>query len=89
MENLSQHIDEIEVLSSIYGADWKAENEAGTEYSMQVTSDVKLFVTFISEYPSNSPPKYELQAPLMSSQQKKQIATAFDVIARCVVKFKI
>lgn len=82
MDNLAQHVDEIEALSSIYGAEWKAENDSGTEFSIQVTKDVKLFVTFTSEYPSDGPPKYELQAPSMSTSQKQIIAAEFASIAR-------
>lgn len=89
MDNLAQHVDEIEALSSIYGSDWKAENDTGTEFCMQVTSDVKLFVTFTPEYPSNGPPKYELQAPSINASQKQKIAAEFELIAKYVMHFKV
>lgn len=80
MDNISQHIDEIEALASIYDQDWKMENETGTTYSMQVTPNVKLFITFTSDYPSNKPPEYEMTAPTLSLEQKTQIAEEFKKI---------
>lgn len=80
MDNLSQHFDEIEALASIYDQDWKIENESGTVYSMQVAADVKLFVTFIPEYPSDKPPEYEMTAPALTLEQKKVIEEEFEKI---------
>lgn len=84
MDNFTQNIDEALALSSIYDSDWKAENESGTEYSMQITPDVKLFITFTPEYPTDGPPKYELLAPLMSSEEKQQVAEEFRKIYQYV-----
>lgn len=80
MDNLTQHFDEIEALTSIYEQDWKIENEDGTAYSMQVTPEVKLFVNFIPEYPSDKPPKYEMTAPSLTVEQKKLIEEEFKTI---------
>lgn len=84
MDNLSQHFDEIEALSSIYDAEWKIENNSGTVYSMQVTPGVKLFITFISEYPSDKPPKYEMTAPALTVNQKHRIEIEFQKIYKWV-----
>lgn len=84
MDNLSQQFDEIEALSSIYDQDWKIENEDGTSYSIQVTPDVKLFITFIPEYPSEKPPKYEMTAPALTVEQKRQIEEEFKQIYKYV-----
>lgn len=87
MDNVSQHFDEIEALASIYGQDWKMEDETGTTYSMQVNPDVKLFITFIPEYPSDKPPKYEMTAPLLTLEQKTQVDEELEKMYRYVVSF--
>ncbi|KAL3275538.1 hypothetical protein HHI36_020297 [Cryptolaemus montrouzieri] len=72
MDNLSQQADEIEVLKSIYEDEW-VEEDGNCSFSMQVTPDVKLFITLHPEYPSESPPKYELLAPELTKDQKTKI----------------
>lgn len=80
MDNLSEQCDEIEALSAIYGQDWNAENEKGTDYSMQVTSDVKLFITLVPQYPSHAPPKFEMIAPVLTIEQKRLVKEEFNAI---------
>lgn len=80
MDNVTYQLDEIAALTSIYEQDWQKENETGTNYSMQISPDVKLFVTFVPEYPSTKPPKYEMTAPILSLKQKRQIAQKFEKI---------
>lgn len=79
-DNFAQHIDEIEALTSIYEHDWHTENDSGTTYSIQVAPDVKLFLTFVPEYPSHAPPKYEMIAPTITSEQKHRVAEEFQRI---------
>lgn len=80
MENLSQQKDEIEALSSIYGSDWKEESESGYYFSIEVDNNVKLFITLTSDYPSQSPPSYQLLAPSLSRSIKEKISSSFEEI---------
>lgn len=80
MTNLSAHADEIEALVSIYGNDWKCENDSGTTWSIEAIPAVTLFVTFTAEYPSDGPPKYDLLAPSLSADQKLNISNEFEAI---------
>lgn len=82
MDNLSQQFDEKLALSSIYIKEWKIENKNGTVYSMQVTPDVKLFITFIPKYPSDKPPKYVMTAPALTAKQKREVDREFQKIYR-------
>lgn len=80
MENLQIQTDEIEALSSIYGEDWKCENEVNTSFSIEVNQDVKLYIYLDSTYPGESPPTYLLQAPYLSKSEKTNIDQAFSDI---------
>lgn len=77
-----EHIEEIEALTSIYGTEWKCENEEGTSYSIKIRPDVELFVTFKMGYPTESPPSYELLAPALPASKKQQISNEFKDIFR-------
>ncbi|RZC33676.1 IMPACT-like, partial [Asbolus verrucosus] len=76
MDNLREQCEEIEALNSIYGDCWKIE-VATNSYSMQVTPGVKLFIILNPDYPSSAPPKVELLAPTLNSEQKRQISEEF------------
>lgn len=69
----------MEALLSIYGDQWKIDDKTGT-CSISITKSVKLYITLIPEYPSNTLPKYELLAPGLSSKQKKSIDDEFKTI---------
>ncbi|XP_057671882.1 protein IMPACT homolog [Diorhabda carinulata] len=76
MDNISQQSDEIEALKSIYGEEWRSETVPGT-YSIDISKDVRLYITLVPEYPSSSLPKYELLAPNLTFNQKKFIQQKF------------
>ncbi|KAJ8981294.1 hypothetical protein NQ317_004030 [Molorchus minor] len=76
MENVSQQLEEIEVLKSIFNNDWKTDTETGI-YSFQFKNDVKLFITLNPDYPSDAPPSYDLLAPNLSSNDKELIKKEF------------
>ncbi|CAG9816016.1 unnamed protein product, partial [Phaedon cochleariae] len=77
MDNISQQSDEMEALTSIFGDEWQM--DPGTKMcSIDITKEVKLFITLIPEYPSSSLPQYELLAPNLSLQQKKHIDEEFE-----------
>ncbi|GJQ68389.1 hypothetical protein Trydic_g16979 [Trypoxylus dichotomus] len=80
MENLEQQKDEIEALGSIYGSDWKEESDSGYFFSIEVIDNVKLFITLNPEYPSNSPPSYQLLAPSLDRSTKQKISNSFEEI---------
>lgn len=79
MDNLAEQCEEIEALKSIYEDNWQV--QSGTNcYSMQVTPNVKLFITLNDDYPSQKPPNFELLAPTLSRDQKQLISDEFHQI---------
>uniref|UniRef100_A0A6P7FCV0 Protein IMPACT-like n=1 Tax=Diabrotica virgifera virgifera TaxID=50390 RepID=A0A6P7FCV0_DIAVI len=76
MDNVSQQLDEIEALKSIFGDEWQVDSGTGT-YSIDISKEVKLFITLVPEYPSSSLPGYELLAPNLHFSQKKNIEQRF------------
>ncbi|KAJ8944138.1 hypothetical protein NQ318_013322 [Aromia moschata] len=79
MDNISQQLDEIEVLKSIFEEQWEIDTETGI-YSIEITKDVKLFITLNSGYPSSAPPTYDLLAPNLNNNQKELIKNEFQSI---------
>lgn len=79
MDNIALQLDEIEVLKSIYNDQWVVEDIPFT-YSIEISKDVKLFITLPPEYPSDMPPKYELLAPTLSGSQKLSVDNEFKSI---------
>ncbi|CAG9856116.1 unnamed protein product [Phyllotreta striolata] len=76
MDNLSQQIDELEALKSIFGDEWHVDTGTGT-YHIDITKEVKMYITLTPEYPSNALPKYELLAPNLNIDQKRKIEQKF------------
>lgn len=73
----------MEALSSIYGKDWITESEASRSYSITIEenkNEVILYVTMPEDYPSMSPPKYELSAPWMPRKAKEQLHKELDEV---------
>lgn len=66
----------MEALSSIYGTQWKIDDRTGI-FSIDITKFIRLDITLVPEYPSNSLPKYELLAPGLSTKQKQMIDAEF------------
>lgn len=76
-------IEEIEVLCSIYGNDWKTENEVDRSYSIEIKENgisVTLYVTLPETYPYESPPVYDLLAPGMSGVDKTRLKYQLDEV---------
>ncbi|XP_069695439.1 protein IMPACT-like isoform X2 [Periplaneta americana] len=83
VDNLSRQVEEIEALSSIYGNEWKTEDEANRAYSIRIeegTQSAVLYITVPADYPSASPPQYQLSAPTLSAQDKQTISTQLDEV---------
>ncbi|KAJ3663825.1 hypothetical protein Zmor_008047 [Zophobas morio] len=79
MDNLAEQCEEIEALKSIYDNKWKLE-PATNCYSIQITPNVKLFITLNENYPSTAPPNFELLAPTLTVDQKQQVTDEFQEI---------
>lgn len=76
-------IEEIEVLCSIYGDDWKTENEGDRSYNMEIKEagfTVTLYVTLPDTYPYKSPPTYILLAPEIDGRQKVILGNQLDEV---------
>ncbi|XP_044576141.1 protein IMPACT-A-like [Cotesia glomerata] len=76
MDNFTQQVDEIEALTAIYGDDWQVEDEENRAFSMNVhegDKSIKLYVKLTADYPSSSPPYFELSAPQLRLEQKNHI----------------
>ena len=79
MDNLAEQCEEIEALKSIYDNKWKLE-PATNCYSIQITPNVKLFITLNENYPSTAPPSFELLAATMTVEQKQRVSGEFQEI---------
>lgn len=84
MDNLTQQMDEIEALSAIYGDDWHVEAEEHRSYSIDIVNDndkpIKFYLKLPDDYPSSSPPSYELFAPHWNFIKKQHIYQLLDEI---------
>lgn len=78
-DNISQQADEIEALKAIYENEWVAEDGSGS-FIMKISPSVKLFITMHPDYPSEKPPKYELMAPHLSTDEKNKLYKEFKAI---------
>ncbi|XP_052751024.1 protein IMPACT-B-like [Galleria mellonella] len=79
--NLTKQAEEVEALSSIYGDDWTIESEKIKTYRIRIIENKKeamLHVTMPPEYPTLSPPKYELSAPWMDRRAKANLRNLLD-----------
>nr|CAH7757771.1 unnamed protein product [Callosobruchus chinensis] len=75
-ENIAQQAEEMEALKSIFENRLQVDSATGS-CSIDITKQIKLYITLVPEYPSNSLPKYELLAPELSAQEKHQIEEEF------------
>ncbi|XP_076044233.1 protein IMPACT-B-like isoform X3 [Oratosquilla oratoria] len=74
--NISLQADEVEALCSIYGTDFHIEDPHNRSYSIDIREGDKaaiLKVTMPSDYPSSSPPKYELNAPWLKGPKRQEL----------------
>lgn len=73
----------MEALSSIYGEDWAVESDKTRSYSIKVSTnkyEVILYVTMPEDYPSQSPPTFEVCAPWMSRPDKTSLHRSLDEV---------
>ncbi|KAH3772001.1 protein IMPACT-B-like [Dreissena polymorpha] len=82
-DNATQQRDEIEALSSIYGDEWCVVDEEHKIYCITVTDGqensvwkVCFQVILPENYPSNSPPEYQLNAPWLRGEEKRNLEAA-------------
>ncbi|XP_068084778.1 protein IMPACT-A isoform X2 [Anabrus simplex] len=78
-DNMSRQAEEIEALCSIYGNEWNIDSESS--YSIQIKEgchSVTLYIDLPADYPSNSPPMYQLLAPELRNEIKQKIASSLD-----------
>ncbi|XP_073961213.1 protein IMPACT-B-like isoform X2 [Choristoneura fumiferana] len=87
-DNIIKQDEEIEALSSIYGDDWSTESDVTRTFRIRVVENQQealLYVTMPPEYPSKSPPKFELSAPWMDRKEKVKLHQALnDVYLECI-----
>lgn len=75
--------EEVEALSSIYGDDWTTESDITKSYCIKVKEkkkEILLYVTMPADYPSLSPPKYEISAPWMERKAKERLHSTLDEV---------
>lgn len=87
MDDLEQQRDEVQVLSSIYGADFVLEEFTNDYqvYSMEFVNDLKtielkLTVKLPPSYPSSSPPTFEVSSPYLNGQTKAVLGQRLEAI---------
>ncbi|XP_011302484.1 protein IMPACT-A-like [Fopius arisanus] len=83
MDNLAQQVDEIEALVAIYGDELVVEDEENRAYSINVGDGewtVRFYLKLPGDYPSNSPPVYEISAPHLRQEQKMRICRILDEV---------
>lgn len=69
-------IEEIESLLAIYGDDFQAEDEENKSYSINICNNrshmyIKLYIKLPFDYPSKSPPTFEISAPYFNKEEKE------------------
>lgn len=82
MKNIAEQADEVEVLISIYGKDFKVEDEAERSYSISIGKKMTLHYTYNDDYPSDCAPNYTLVAPYLNAEKKKRVNKDFVNIYR-------
>ncbi|KAM4689395.1 protein IMPACT isoform 2-T2 [Discoglossus pictus] len=83
--NLQSQIDEIEALSSIYGDDWCAIDEAARTFCITISDSsdppkwtLCLQVILPPDYPASSPPFYQLNAPWLRGQDRLELSNCLE-----------
>ncbi|KAK3589333.1 hypothetical protein CHS0354_026991 [Potamilus streckersoni] len=82
-ENLIRQADEVEALSAIYGGEWCVVDAANRVYCINIADkqdkprwSLCLQVHMPLEYPSHSPPEYQLNAPWLKGAERKNVEGA-------------
>eukprot|EP00117_Sycon_ciliatum_P021045 scpid52430/ scgid18571/ Protein IMPACT-A; Imprinted and ancient gene protein homolog A len=84
-ENLEAQLEEITVISSIYGDDFVTINEDFGTHSLRVTDGcepprlfLNLEITFLNSYPSDSPPLYAIGADWVTNEVEDTISSKLE-----------
>ncbi|XP_071785204.1 protein IMPACT-A-like [Asterias amurensis] len=80
-DNLTRQADEIEALTAIYGDEWCVVDESNRIYCIAVSNQeekqlnlkICLQVLLPSEYPSTSPPEYQINAPWLKDAERQEV----------------
>ncbi|XP_023247468.1 protein IMPACT-like [Copidosoma floridanum] len=84
MDDLTKQIEEIETLTAIYGDELQTEDEENRSYSIKISDNrnknlyVKLYFKLPEDYPTMSPPTFEISAPHLKKNQKEQLCHALE-----------
>ena len=75
--------EEVEALSSIYGDDFKLEEESPPTFSISIHDEIEqeratLLISFPPDYPKSSPPTYQLSIPWLRGEEKLQICSCLE-----------
>lgn len=79
VDNISQQSEEVEALISIFGDKLQIDNTTGM-CSIDISKNIKLYLTMVPEYPSHSLPNYDMLAPELSIDEKQFIDNEFQKI---------
>lgn len=86
-DNWLRQADEVEALSSIFNDQFKIEDEINHKYSIIIKDNhensqftITLQVTFPPEYPSDSPPIYQINASWLRGEERQRLQTCLDEI---------
>jgi len=88
-DNITRQVDEVEALSAIYGSEWCVIDESFRVFCIKICSDgeatktaakVCLQVTFPVDYPSLSPPHYQINAAWLRAEDKAQLSSLLEEI---------
>ncbi len=95
--DLQRRLDELEALSSIYpdavaagGNNRSVDADISSGGDSPSKATIRLHVSMPEDYPSRSPPTYELSAPFLRAAEKEALAAdmeraAADNVGQCVV----
>ena len=84
-DDLTSQNDEIEALASIYGDDGLViqPSSVGKSFELKVSSAI-LRVNLPPNYPSISPPTFDILAPFLSREQKEELDSQLcDILSNC------
>ncbi|KAH9635282.1 hypothetical protein HF086_001938 [Spodoptera exigua] len=79
--NFTKQVDEIEALASIYEHEFSIQSNTARSYGIIIKGnmhEVYLYWTMPGDYPSQSPPSYELSAPWMDRKTKEKLHQCLD-----------
>lgn len=81
-DDVSRQIEELEVLKSIYGDEWKQE-VGGSSWSISLSEGplvLELVITLTDVYPGDGPPLFQILAPCLTREEMIQITNSLQDI---------